>query len=121
MLGENCQNIEFTTAHAFSGVQENDDQQIKKNIRLKFPEFCQIFKLREFLLAISPVFPVPWVPCNSLKWVLIFQNVKKIKYLFKNNDKYCLKNYRPVSILSSVGKIMERVLFNVLFEYYPMF
>ena len=49
-------------------VQENDDQQIKKNIRLKFPEFCQILKFPEFsmqgiLLAIFPVFSLPWVPC----------------------------------------------------------
>ena len=56
-------------------VQENDDQQIKKNIRLKFPEFSPSFAKfsnslnfpsREFLLAIFPVvpvFPVPWVPC----------------------------------------------------------
>ena len=54
-------------------VQENDDQQIKKNIRLKFPEFSLSFAkfsnslsfpCREFLLAIFPVFPVfpvPWV------------------------------------------------------------
>ena len=42
-------------------VQENDDQQIKKNIRLKFPEFSLSyakfsnslsFPCREFLLAI---------------------------------------------------------------------
>ena len=53
-------------------VQENDDQQIKKNIRLKFPEFSLSFAKflnslsfpwREFLLVISPVSPVPWVPC----------------------------------------------------------
>ena len=34
-------------------VQENDDQQIKKNIRLKFPEFSlslQNFKFPEFSL-----------------------------------------------------------------------
>ena len=50
-------------------VQENDVQQIKKNIRLKFPEFSLSFAkfsnslsfpCREFVLAI---FPVPWVPC----------------------------------------------------------
>ena len=57
-------------------VQENDDQQIKKNIRLKFPEFSLSyakfsnslsFPCMEFLLAIFPVFPVfpvPWVPCS---------------------------------------------------------
>ena len=50
-------------------VQENDDQQIKKNIRLKlsFSKFSNSlsFPCREFLLAIFPVFPVfpvPWVP-----------------------------------------------------------
>ena len=60
-------------------VQENDDHQIKKNIRLKFPEFSLSFAkfsnslsfpCREFLLAIFPVFPVfpvPWVPCFPKK------------------------------------------------------
>ena len=57
-------------------VQEHDDQQIKKNLRLKFPEFSLnfakfsnslSFPCREFLLAIFPVFPVPWVPCQFHK------------------------------------------------------
>ena len=52
-------------------VQKNDDQLIKKNIRLKFPEFCKIFKLPEFSLQgifIShfPCFPVLWYPVRII-------------------------------------------------------
>ena len=32
--------------------------------------------------------------------------------LFKKGDQSKLSNYRPVSLLSCVGKIMERVVFN---------
>ena len=95
-LGEcwekNCQTIEFTTAHAcityhiiITRSQENDAQQIKKNIRLKFPEFSVSFAkfsnslsfpCREFLLAmfpVFPVFPVPWLPCHILIYNTILQ------------------------------------------------
>lgn len=38
--------------------------------------------------------------------------------LHKKNDKSCIANYRPVSLLSSVGKAMERIVFKSLFEYF---
>ena len=77
-------------------VQENDDQQIKKNIRLKFPEFSLSFAkfsnslsfpCREFLLAIFlvfPVFPVPWVPC-------IFRHMFIIQFILSFGDELCLE------------------------------
>ena len=69
---KNCQNIEFTTAQACIAKFSNS---------LSFP--C-----REFLLAIFPVFhvfPVPWVPGNSLCWwkclcVLFAISLNRTKY-----------------------------------------
>jgi hypothetical protein len=35
----------------------------------------------------------------------------EIKPLFKNGDKNDIKNYRPISLLTSSSKILERVIF----------
>ena len=36
---------------------------------------------------------------------------------YKKNDKRCINNYRPVSLLPICGKIFERILYNPLFLY----
>ena len=36
----------------------------------------------------------------------------------KKNDKQLLKNYRPVSLLSICGKVLERILYNPMFEFF---
>jgi hypothetical protein len=51
------------------------------------------------------VFPSIWKRANVIP-------------LHKKNDKSCITNYRPVSLLSSVGKTMERIVFKSLFEYF---
>ena len=37
--------------------------------------------------------------------------------IFKKGDRQLKENYRPISLLSCVGKIMERVIYNELYEY----
>ena len=37
--------------------------------------------------------------------------------VFKNGDKNTTKNYRPISLLSCVGKVQERVAFSELYKY----
>ena len=37
--------------------------------------------------------------------------------LFKNGDKLSVANYRPISVLSSINKIFERLLFNRLIDF----
>ena len=44
--------------------------------------------------------------------------VANILPLFKNGDPSELSNYRPVSLLSCVGKIMERVIFKYVYNYF---
>ena len=44
--------------------------------------------------------------------------VSKVKPLFKKGDVALLNNYRPISLLSCLSKIFERVLFNQLYEYF---
>ena len=39
----------------------------------------------------------------------------------KEGDSSLLTNYRPISILPTISKIFERVLYNQLYEYFNMF
>ena len=36
----------------------------------------------------------------------------------KKNDKQLLKNYRPISLLPICGKVLERILYNSMFEFF---
>ena len=38
--------------------------------------------------------------------------------IHKKNDKQCIKNYRPVSLLPICSKIFERLLFNELYKFF---
>ena len=34
------------------------------------------------------------------------------------DDKHCLKNYRPISLLPICGKIFEKLIFNGMFKFF---
>ena len=38
--------------------------------------------------------------------------------IYKNGDKYNPIKYRPVSLLCTAGKLMERIVFNYLFNHF---
>ena len=38
--------------------------------------------------------------------------------VFKKGDKQLIKNYRPISLLPIIGKIFERLLYNLMFQFF---
>ena len=44
--------------------------------------------------------------------------ISKITPLFKKGDVSMLSNYRPISLLPTISKIFERILFNQLYDYF---
>ena len=44
--------------------------------------------------------------------------VAKVKPLFKKGDNCCLKNYRSISLLPTISKIFERVMYTQLYYYF---
>ena len=44
--------------------------------------------------------------------------VAKVKPLFKKGDNCCLNNYRPISLLPTISKIFERVMYTQLYYYF---
>lgn len=53
----------------------------------------------------SGIFPSNW-------------KVAKVMPLFKKGDRHSPSNYRPISLLSTVGKVFERVIFKHLYNYF---
>ena len=43
--------------------------------------------------------------------------IAKVKPLYKKGDNFCLNNYRPISLLPTISKIFERVMFTQLYSY----
>ena len=39
--------------------------------------------------------------------------IAKVTPLYKKDDKYLMNNYRPISILPSVSKVFERIMYNI--------
>jgi hypothetical protein len=51
----------------------------------------------------------------------MFQSSWKIAHvipLFKKEDLFIASNYRPVSLLSCISKIMERIIFKYVYNYF---
>ena len=44
--------------------------------------------------------------------------IAKISPIFKKGDDTLLSNYRPVSVLPSVSKVFEKVIYNQIYEYF---
>ena len=44
--------------------------------------------------------------------------IAKVKPLYKKGDKCCFNNYRPISILPTVSKVFERVMYTQLYNYF---
>jgi len=68
--------------------------------------------LKEFSQHFS--IPISIIINKSLQEGIFPQSLKTalVCAIFKKNDKTKCANYRPISLLSNVGKIFERVMFN---------
>ena len=63
--------------------------------------------------------PLTIIINQSLKTGIFPEELKiaKVKPLYKKGDNFCLNNYRPISLLPTISKIFERVMFTQLYCY----
>ena len=63
--------------------------------------------------------PLTIIINQSLKTGIFPEALKiaKVKPLYKKGDNFCLNNYRPISLLPTISKIFERVMFTQLYSY----
>ena len=83
-----------------SGPDEISNHILKK---LATPLSGPLSNLFNFSLATCKV-PLLWKEAN-------------VTPIFKKDDPYVVSNYRPISLLSAVGKVLERVVHKHLFNY----
>ena len=55
-------------------------------------------------ILLTSIYPDSWKSANVIS-------------IFKKGDKQLIKNYRPISLLSICGKILEKIIFNNLYSY----
>ena len=58
--------------------------------------------------------------CTNILSTSIYPDMWKIANvtpIFKKGDKQLIKNYRPISLLTICGKILEKIIFNNLYAY----
>ena len=46
--------------------------------------------------------------------------VAKVTPIFKNGEKSSISNYRPISVLPCFSKILERIMYNRLYDYFTV-
>ena len=73
------------------------------------------------LCGISLCKPREIVFQNCLRWGKFPSEWKKANVVptFKKDDKQCIKNYHPVSLLLVCSKVFEQSLFNNMFSFFP--
>lgn len=65
--------------------------------------FARAFSLFSNLSLQRGAFPAQWKAANIIP-------------LFKKDDRQCKLNYRPVSLLNSLSKVLEKVVFIRLYK-----
>ena len=97
---------------------------VRKIIRsLSNSKSCGIDELDNFTLKIAAdlvAHPIHHIICLSIIQNKFPDNWKyaKVLPLHKKGDKTDRKNYRPVSILSPLSKVMEKVVYEQIFSYF---
>jgi hypothetical protein len=75
------------------------------------------------LLKINSCFissPLTYI-CNKSLSSGIFPDRAVVKPLFKKGDRSNISNYRPISLLSSFGKVIEKIMYNQLHEHFKKY
>ena len=90
--------LDVTKAFGPDGVSP---KLLKEGAHQLAPALCRLINLS----LTKSKFPRTWKLANVIP-------------LYKKNDRNSITNYRPVSLLSSVGKIMEKIVFQTLFEHF---
>ena len=90
-----------------SFINTGHDMIIIRMLKLHGPSLCKPLSIIFKLCLRQMKFPMEWKKTN----VVPIQKKKK-------NDKQCIENYRPVSLLLICSKIFERLLFNKLYKFF---
>lgn len=87
------------------GKASGDDGISHHMLKYTADTVCKPLEVLFNLSLSSCVFPGMW-------------KLAKVMPLFKKGDKHSISNYRPISLLSTVGKVFERVVYKHIYNYF---
>ena len=92
------QNLDLNKVHSHDVISIRMLKICRKSI-------CRLLQLIFHELTSNVVFPSEW-------------KKKNVVPIHKKNNRQCLENYHPVSLLPICGKILEHLIFNGMFAFY---
>lgn len=111
---------DVTSSIYLSPVDNREIERIIKTLKKSSPGWDEITS--DILGACSSIISHPLVHIINLSLMDgIFPTelkIAKVLPLFKNGDPSQLKNYRPVSILSTISKIFEKIMYTRLLDFF---
>ena len=73
-------------------------------LKLSAPSICQSLAIVFNQIISTGIFPIDWKKAN-------------VSPIFKSVDRQLVENYRPISLLSNVSKVFERVIYKKMYEF----
>ena len=80
------------------------------NLSLKIIKYLKKLISAPLTIIINQMFNTGIFP-ESLK-------IAKVKPLFKKNDNHTISNYRPISLLPSISKVFEKIIYQQTYSYF---
>ena len=118
---QNCLKNRILTSFAFDLVDESIVTKHISMLRTKnsYGHDGISMKLLKFLLP-AVIKPLTIVINQSLATGIFPEKLKiaKVMPFYKKDDIILMDNYRPVSLLPSISKVFEKVVFTQLYEYF---
>ena len=114
--------LQYSThiAFTFDGVSENDTLKLLcslKESKSTGPDKINARLVKDSAEVICPTLTKSFN--SSLQQGIFPEDLKNatISPIYKNGDKSDCSNYRPISVLSNVAKILEKIVYNQLISY----
>ena len=119
---ENFLNRVIHSKFSFNLIESDEDMlKIMKNLKIKDSSGIDQISPRLLKQLAPTIHPILRIITNQSISTGIFPEIFKlaiVKPLFKNKGENTIfGNYRPISLLSSISKIIERVVFDQLYSY----
>ena len=102
----------------FNNVTEDDDKSVMSNIKSKTSSGYDHISTK-LLKSIQSIPAISHLINQSINTSIFPDQLKiaKVVLIFKKKDNMNIENYRPISLLSSISKIFEKIAYNQIYAY----
>ena len=111
----------ITSRFSFKLVQTDDVIKIIQNLKTKTScgyDGLSTKLLKTISLSVSPLLTI--ITNQSLFTGIFPEKLKiaKVLPLYKKGNEHVFDNYRPISLLPSISKVIEKIVYNQLYDYF---